>query len=809
MNGNKNCILGGDDHLVGRLNESFKNAQSVDIIVSFLMESGVKLLKEELSHLLERKVPLRILTGNYLNITQPSALYLLKDIMKENVDLRFYNVKNKSFHPKAYIFNYKDYGEIYIGSSNMSRSALTEGIEWNYRIASNSNKNDFDCFIGNFEELFLNHSIIIDDKELKRYSKNWIKPKINISTENEEQEDRDNKVLNLYEPRGVQIEALYELENSRLEGFNKGLVVAATGIGKTYLAAFDSKEYERVLFVAHREEILIQAKESFENIRPNSLSGFFYGQLKEAEKDIIFATVQTLGKEIYLNQEYFEKNYFDYIVIDEFHHAASDSYMKLIDYFEPKFMLGLTATPERLDNKDVFALCDYNTVYEIRLAEAINKGWLVPFRYYGIFDELVDYEDVEFKRGKYDEKQLEKALMINRRGELILNHYKKYNSKRALGFCSSRKHAEYMSKFFNDNGIKACAVISEPNSEESIDRKEAISLMKKGDMKVIFSVDMFNEGVDIPSLDMVMLLRPTESPTIFLQQLGRGLRKFKDKKYLNVLDFIGNFKKANMIPFLLTGNRIASKGKSIRKLREEDYPDDCIIDFDFRLIDLFEKMEKESKKIQDIIVEEYFRIKEYIEDRPSRLDIFKYMDEDIYLNMKRNAKLNILNDYLVFLSNQNELYEEEHEITNNIADDFIKMIETTKMSQLYKMPLLLSFYNDGDIRLKINDEDIYKSFKTFYSVDSNKVDLIRNKNTKGFKSFDKKDYLRISKNPKDAFLRTHGDFFYVDNGYYCLNEELSNYITKDVFIKHMKDAIDYRTKRFYKERLEKKNENIY
>ena len=808
MEGNKNCILGGDDHLVGRLNESFKHAQSVDIIVSFLMESGVKLLKEELSHLLERKIPLRILTGNYLNITQPSALYLLKDIMKDNVDLRFYNVKSKSFHPKAYIFNYKNYGEIYIGSSNMSRSALTAGIEWNYRIESTSNKNDFDCFKENFEDLFLNHSLIIDDEELKRYSKNWIKPKMNISIENEEQEELPTNILDLYEPRGAQIEALYELENSREEGFNKGLVVAATGIGKTYLAAFDSKEYDKVLFVAHREEILLQAKESFRNIRSESSAGFFYGECKETEKDIIFATIQTLGKESYLNDEYFKKNYFDYIVIDEFHHAAADSYMKLIDYFEPKFMLGLTATPERLDNKDVFELCDYNTVYEIRLAEAINKGWLVPFRYYGIYDELVDYKNIEFKNGKYNEKQLEEALMINKRAELILNHYKKYNSKRALGFCSSRKHANYMSRFFNENGIKSCVVISDPNSNQTIDRKEAILLMKKGDMEVIFSVDMFNEGVDIPSLDMVMLLRPTESPTVFLQQLGRGLRKFRDKKYLNVLDFIGNFKKANMIPFLLTGKYEKGSTKGIRKLREEDYPEDCIIDFDFRLIDLFEKMENESKKIKDIVIEEYFRIKEYLGYRPSRVDIFKYMDENIYMNMKRNAKLNILNDYLNFLDKQNELYDIENEMMQNISHNFIKMIETTKMSQLYKMPLLLAFYNDGDIKLKIDDEDIYKSFKDFYSIASNAVDLSRNKNTKKFKDFDKSDYLKVAKNPKDAFLKTHGDFFYVDNEDYCLNQELSKYIMKETFIKHMKDAIDYRTKRFYKERLEKRNEKI-
>ena len=805
-----NCIVGGEDHLLKYLNDSFKKAKSVDIIVSFLMESGVKLLKEELEGLLERNIPLRILTGNYLNITQPSALYLLKDIMKGNVDLRFYNVKNKSFHPKANIITYEDHGEIFIGSSNMSASALTTGIEWNYRLDSRREEKDFDCFKSNFEDLFLNHSIIINDEELRRYSKQWKRPKFNPSTEKESNEDTVPQVLNLYEPRGAQIEALYELENTREEGFDKGLVVAATGIGKTYLSAFDSKNFERVLFIAHREEILTQAKESFQNIRPNSSSGYFYGDTKDTDKDIVFATVQTLGKEKYLNDEYFKEDDFEYIVVDEFHHAVANTYKKIIDYFKPEFMLGLTATPERLDNKDVFSLCDYNTVYEIRLAEAINKGLLVPFRYYGVYDESVDYKEIEFKNGSYDKKELEQALMIHKRGELILNHYRKYNSKRALGFCSSKKHAEYMAEFFNQNGIKSCSVISGPSNETTVERKDAINRLKKGDIKVIFSVDMFNEGVDIPSLDMVMMLRPTESSTVFLQQLGRGLRKYKGKKYLNVLDFIGNFKNANMIPFLLTGTSVSDNtgGKSIRIIKEEDFPEDCRVDFDFRLIDLFEQMEDEKKKIEQIILEEYFRIKEYTKRRPNRSDILKYMDKNIFMSMVKNTKVNILNDYLSFLKNNGELNDGEKKITDTFAHEFIQMIENTKMSQLYKMPLLLAFYNDGDMKLEINENDIYESFKDFYLQGSNQADLNRNKSTKDFMSFEKRDYLKLAENPKKAFLKTHKDFFYEKNNLYCLNDELVNFREDKAFLDNLKDVIEYRTMRFYKERLDKKNEEI-
>lgn len=216
--------------------------------------------------------------------------------------------------------------------------------------------------------------------------------------------------------RGAQIEALYELENSREEGFDNGLVVAATGVGKTYLAAFDSKDAKRVLFAAHREEIIKQAAISFNNVRKSDDIGFFYNNSKDKDNSMIFALVQTLGKDEYLNENYFKRDYFDYIVIDEFHHAVSSNYKKIIDYFKPKFLLGLTATPERLDSRDVFALCDYNIVYEVRLSDAINKGYLDPFRYYGIYDDTVDYDHVEFKNGKYDEKSLEDALMLNKRG---------------------------------------------------------------------------------------------------------------------------------------------------------------------------------------------------------------------------------------------------------------------------------------------------------------------------------------------------------------------------------------------------------
>ena len=364
-----NVSTGNENQLYLKLRESIKKAKAIDIIVSFLMDSGVKMILEDLKEAIDRKVSIRILTGSYLNITSPTALYMLKGALKNKVDLRFYNVHSKSFHPKSYIFHTEKDSEIYIGSSNLSRGALTDSIEWNYRFLRSQNTEDFNDFYGEFENLFFNYSEIINDEVMKDYSKNWKRPQVykdlEKAKENETIEDESalepkeiegNKVIELFEPKGAQIEALYELENSRGEGFDKSLVVAATGIGKTYLAAFDSIKAERVLFVAHREEIIKQAARSFKNVRKSEDIGFFYNSTKDNDKAMIFALVQTLGKEEYLKEEYFKRDYFDYIVIDEFHHAVSSNYRKIIDYFTPKFLLGLTATPERLDSKDVFRI---------------------------------------------------------------------------------------------------------------------------------------------------------------------------------------------------------------------------------------------------------------------------------------------------------------------------------------------------------------------------------------------------------------------------------------------------------------------
>jgi len=841
---NQNCITGDSDHLYDRLKESILKARKIDIIVAFLMESGVRLLEKDLKSASERGALIRVLCGNYLNITQPQALYLLKSTLEDRVDLRFYSIPNKSFHAKSYIFEYdNDYGDIFVGSSNISRSALTDGIEWNYRINSLKNTEDYRHFRNVFEDLFLNYSIIVDDNEMRRYSRSWRKPKFFEALERLEDtspdDDREDllkvaedkekyhpvsaqyedtgKIIKFPRPLGPQIEALYELNKSRLEGWDKGIVVAACGIGKTFLATFDSENFNKVIFIAHREEILSQAEQTFKCVKPEIKTGFFSGIKKESNCDILFATVQTIGRHEYLNENFFKKDEFDYIVVDEFHHAVAGNYRNIINYFKPKFLLGLTATPERLDGQDIFALCDYNLVYEIRLKEAINKGFLVPFRYYGIYDES-NYNTVDCKNGRYDEEQLEELLSINKRAELILQHYCKYNSSRALGFCVSRNHAMYMAKYFFLNGIKSCAVISGnvnknnhrtemDDSTYIMDRKIAIEKLKNSEIKVIFSVDMFNEGLDVPEVDMVMFLRPTESPTVFLQQLGRGLRKRTGKNYVNILDFIGNYKRANLIPFLLSGDvqHISRRAQEAKLPPEDEYPDDCIVNFDFKLVDLFKDMAEKQKGIFEKVKDEYFRLKEDLGLRPMRLQMYTYIDEYLYSIIRTKKDLNIFRDYFSFLKKVNELTEEENELIGTKAHDFLLEIEKTGMTKTYKMPVLLAFYNNGNIKMSINDEDLYESFKNFYSHGSNYVDLLRHPGSSNYKNWTKKDYVSVArKNPVHFLLQSSPEFFYTDGEKFCLTNSLEKYIDKPAFILHFKDAIDYRTRSFYKERLEKK-----
>lgn len=806
------ALTGGQDkrmYLYYQLLNSLKRADSVDIVVSFLMESGVRMLLGELDNALKRGAKIRILTGNYLGITQPSALYLIKHKLGEQVDLRFYNEKNRSFHPKSYMFHYKDYSTIYIGSSNISKSALTSGIEWNYRFSSKTDSHNYEKFYNTFLDLFEHHSIVIDDDELKRYSKNWHRPAVSKDLDKYDlQDDETTNNLALFEPRGAQIEALCALENTRAEGAGRALVQAATGVGKTYLAAFDSKDYERVLFVAHREEILKQAAQSFKNVRNSDDYGFFDGESKCTDKSMIFASVATLGRSEYLNNKYFASDYFNYIVIDEFHHAVNDQYQRIVNYFKSQFLLGLTATPERMDGRNIYEICDYNVPYEISLKEAINKGMLVPFHYYGIFDDT-DYSKLHIVRGRYDEKELNETYIGNvHRYELIYKYYCKYGSRQALGFCCSKEHAREMAREFSSRGIPSVAVFSDASGEYTEKRNVAIQKLKNGEIRAIFSVDMFNEGVDITSVDMVMFLRPTESPIVFLQQLGRGLRKCRGKEFLTVLDFIGNYEKAGRVRFLLEGKSdMYREGCHLSDTLR--FPDDCMVDFDLKLIDLFSEMDRKHLKLKDQVINEYFRVKDLLGKRPTRLDLFTYMDDNIYETAITHSKDNPFKRYLEFLNDLGELSQIEVEFYKGIGREFISLLENTNMSKVYKMPVLMAFYNNSDVLMEVSEKQLLSSWKEFFSTGTNWKDLDKNMTLQKYKDISDKDHLKKILAMPVHFLLESGKGFFVKNDDVALGlrEELRPLIDNPVMIRQMKDVIDYRTMDYYQRRYrERQNE---
>lgn len=801
-------IQGKDDFLLPHIIQSVNSAAEIRLLSAFIMESGVKLLGTALRDASRRGAEIKILTGKYLSITEPSAIYFLKDILGESAQIRFYSDPVRSFHPKSYIFDGPNGGEAYIGSSNISRSALTHGLEWNYKIDKTTDPQNFKKFLEAFDLLFDNSGDPVTDETLREYAASWKKPRFSRIADKVAESALAYDFRNItvtttepqpvVEPRGTQIEALYELRKAREEGITKGMVVAATGVGKTYIAAFDSLNFRKVLFVAHREEILRQAKASFEKVRPNSICGFYGGPIKEARGDICCAMVQTLSQD--KNLEQFAPDYFDYIVIDEFHHAAADSYLKAINHFKPKFLLGLTATPYRLDNRDIYAICDNNVIYEIYLKDAINRDLLVPFRYYGIYDPT-DYDKIDFKNGAYVVEHLERELSNENRAELIFSHYRKFSANKALGFCVSIAHAEFMAEYFSKQGVPSAAVHSgQSSSRYWMDRKQAVQLLASGGLKVIFAVDIFNEGVDIPSVEMVMFLRPTESYVVFLQQLGRGLRKFQGKEYLTVLDFIGNYKKAHYVPALLAGeNPMRQRKTGSKEPQEQDYPEGCFVQFDFKLLDLFKEMAKHdplAKRMRD----EYFRLKRELGGRPGRLDIYEGTD----IPMREFVK----GGWLGFLHRLGELLPEEENWLGTPAEKLLKLVEKTLMTKSYKIPVIASLINeDGTVCSRVTLDVIAKNFESFFVDNSVHQKDLHDKSNRGWRKWETKQFGALArKNP--VYFLSKGEFFNYDevNKVFYLDEELKPYLSATLG-GHIVDILAWRERDYFRKRFKNVDED--
>lgn len=670
-------ISGGEaDPLLPHLLANIDESDSLDMAVAFVLPSGVRRIEPRLRDLLARGGSVRLLTGDYMDVTDPDALLRLLDL-EGRFELRAFEARGTSFHPKAYIFRRRGgEGIAYVGSSNLTEPALTGGVEWNYRVVSSEGGSGFADVAASFEELFRHPSTRpVDPEWVDEYRRRRRKRVVSLPPTEVEEEEPEAPPA----PHEIQAEALAALEATRREGNAAGLVVLATGLGKTWLSAFDSDrpEFKRVLFVAHRDEILAQAMQTFRRVRNQAVLGRYTGREKNPAAEVVFASVQTLG--LHRHLEKFDPREFDYIVVDEFHHASAPTYRRLLDHFRPRFLLGLTATPERTDGGDLLALCQENLVYRCDLSEGIRQGLLSPFHYFGVPDE-VDYANIPWRSSRFDEEALTEAVATQSRAQNALEQYRKRAGARTLAFCCSRLHANFMAEYFRAEGLRAVAVHS---GEGSAPRIASLEKLEAGELDAIFAVDIFNEGLDVPQIDTVMMLRPTESRILWLQQFGRGLRRAEGKDRLTVIDYIGNHRSFLVKPQALfdLGSAHVEISRALQLLRAglADLPPGCEVTYELEAVDILKRLLQEGKGTLETFYEEF---RELHGVRPSASEAFHEV-QDLRLAKKKHGS------WFGFVQAMGDLDPLEEAALDSYAV-FLEALETTPMTKSYKMLVLLA-----------------------------------------------------------------------------------------------------------------------
>lgn len=720
---------------LNKIKSNLKKCKSFSFSVSFIKKAGLVLLEREIEEALDRGAKGRIITSTYQNFTDIGSLEQFYTWQKEydnfECHLDYECFGDNGFHTKGYLFEYSDSIELIIGSSNITRFALLKNYEWNVSLISKDNLDSFNDALNEFEMIW-DKTLDLNTKLIEKYRlqldyaiEKWDMDYVNTT---------DAKI----NPNSMQRKALRELRRYRDTGVKKALIISATGSGKTYLAAFDARNFgaKRLLYIVHRESILKDAKESFVKIfGAERTYGFYTGNENSLEADFIFATSNMLGKHL----DSFKKDEFDYIIYDEVHHIVAETGKKIFEYFEPEFILGLTATPERMDNQDIFTLFDQNVPFELRLKDAINNDLVVPFHYYGIRDQLVDYSSK-------DKMTIAKNIAEQNNIEFIKSQIEKYRKPgeklKCIAFCTNIQSCRLMAEELYEEGYHTISLTG--INDTGVRIKAFKDLQDENNLlEIICTVDILNEGVDIPQVNMVLFLRPTESQTIFIQQLGRGLRKYPGKDYVTVLDFIGNnYDRAVQIAMALgTLGKTTYMEKAYLKemirtnFKSLDIPEVKIEIDDLSKEEIINFIDKTNFNSRSFLEKDYKNFKSYINNGtyPNHMD---FLNSDVSPDLIRIIKSTINGSknksYYTFLK---KIDEDTIPIFNDKQVAFINNMEDLlPLARLDEYLIIEQAIKEHTIDLKriegINEhitdktlDNAYNNLKSIGLVENNEIDL--------------------------------------------------------------------------------------
>ena len=662
--------------------------------VAFLTSGGVKSLHNTFKDLEEKNVFGNVIISDYSNFTQPEAMRKLCKFK----NIKTYFLRDKKFHGKSFLFKNNNKYNLIIGSSNLTQDALSSNLEINLQVTA-SDKSKIIHEITSLNKKYIDYSIEVDTAVIDEYEKFYKEVNSKIFMKKKHNNETEDII---YQPNSMQSEAIENLENLRKEDKNKAIVISATGTGKTVMSAFDAQETgaKKLLFIVHRRNIALKAQQTFKDIFKDTRSyGIFSGETRDVTKDFIFSTVQTINNPDHMNN--FKPDFFDYIIIDETHRAGGQTYKRVLNYFKPKFLLGMTATPERTDGFDIFTHFDHNIGYEIRLNRALDEGLLSPFHYFGVTDITVDGRIL-------DENSDFNILLSDERVERIIEKIKEFDcddgNVRGLMFCSRVEEAEKISIKLNNRGLKTLA-LSGKNSED--ERAEAIRMLesesKEEKLDYILTVDIFNEGIDIPKINQIVMLRPTQSAIIFVQQLGRGLRKIDKKEYLTVIDFIGNYQNNYMIPVALFGDTSYDKDTLRRLLSHGSslIAGASTVNFDrISRQQIFESINSQNLQIKKDLDNDYKLLKYKIGRTPMMIDFHQNGSRDPYQYVDR------FKSYSNYLNTVEDNYVKFNSNIEKLLEYFSKFINDGK--RLYESLILKNLIDNDIYSLKQFKNDLFE-----------------------------------------------------------------------------------------------------